>query len=245
VKRSECFSSNIRKNEMSFGDDMADEAWLKEAFKEGYGSGDILSAVPNSERLRQEVLIGGSYAEIFRRAALPFIRPDSHVLELGPGKGSWTRAILEFVDTGTVETVDFANVSEWLKPEESSGKLICHQVEDFSFSCIGDESVDFFWSFGVLCHHTIEQIVGILSNSKAKMKRGGVAVHEYADWNKFFTSGRMALYPDFNKSADEDHWWPSNHAEAMANAAEKAGWHVLAPDMNLCDRDGIILLKAL
>ena len=223
---------------------MANLEWLKNNFAHGYDSGEILDPVPSSTRLRQEVLIGGSYRHAFHQAVFPFLRPDSVVLELGPGKGSWTRAILEHVPEGRVETIDFVDVRQWLTPERFGGRLICHQVNDTSFSCVPDGAFDFFWSFGVLCHHTIEQITEVLRNARPKMKRGAVSVHEYADWDKFFESGRMVNFPDLPETPDTENWWPSNNARAMTAAAEDAGWKVLFPDLNLFKRDGIIVLKA-
>jgi SAM-dependent methyltransferase len=223
---------------------MAGLNWLKTAFESGYDSGDILDPVPSSTRLRQEVLIGGSYAECFRKAVLPFIRPDSVVLELGPGRGSWTRALLQHVPQGRVEAIDFADVSPHLQAELATGRLRLHRADDLSLSCVADGSFDFFWSFGVLCHHTIEQIGAVLRAALPKMKPGAVSVHEYGDWNKFFGSGRMVHFPEFAGTPDAEHWWPSNTARAMAAAAAAAGWTVLWDDLDLFERDGLIVLKA-
>ena len=223
---------------------MAGLNWLKTAFEGGYDSGDILAPVPSSTRLRQEVLIGGSYAECFRKAVLPFIRPDSVVLELGPGRGSWTRALLQHVPQDRVEAVDFADVAPHLRAELASGRLKLHRVDNLSFDCVADGGFDFFWSFGVLCHHTIEQIAEILRAARPKMKPGAIGVHEYGDWNKFFRSGRMVHFPDFAGTPDAEHWWPSNDARAMAAAAAAAGWTVLWEDLDLFERDGLIVLKA-
>lgn len=218
--------------------------WLRETFAEGYDSGDILAPVPSSVRLREEVLTGGSYRDAFHRAVFPYLWPNSVVLEMGPGKGSWTRAILQHIPEGRLETIDFVDVRPWLKPEEYGGRLVCHQAEDFSFSCVGDGAFDFFFSFGVLCHHTIEQIQEVLTSTLPKMKRGGVAVHHYGDWEKFLESGRMVHFPSLNDQPDTESWWPSNNAASMAAAAEAAGWRVINPDINLFKRDGLIVLKA-
>jgi hypothetical protein len=223
---------------------MASIDWLKSAFAGGYDSGDILAEVPSSTRLRQEVLIGGSYRDAFRKAVLPFIRPDSRVLELGPGRGSWTRALLQHLPEGQLHAIDFVDARAWLQPELYHGRLVFHQVTDLSFDCVDDGHFDFFWSFGVLCHHTIEQIVDILRRARPKMKRGAVAAHQYADWNKFFASGRIANFPDFLEAADAEHWWPSNNAAAMSAAAETSGWTVLFADLGVFSRDGVIVLKA-
>jgi hypothetical protein len=223
---------------------MATLDWLKSAFAHGYDSGDILDPLPSSRRLRQEVLIGGSYQEAFRKGVLPFIRPDSTVLELGPGRGSWSRAILQHLPQGRLEAIDFVDVRDWLRDALETGRFVFHHASDLSFSCVEDGKFDFFWSFGVLCHHTIEQIREILANSRPKMKPGAVAVHQYGDWNKFFESGRMVHFADFAAAPDSEHWWPSNTAEAMRAVSEATGWTVLFDDLGVFKRDGLIVLKA-
>lgn len=124
-------------------------------------------------------MMSHAYAGIF-----PYLMPDARVLELGPGKGSWSKAILDAIRQGQLHTVDFQNVEQWLQPSKYQGRLVCHTVTDNSFSCAPDEYFDFFWSFGVLCHNNREHILKILKNSLPKMKKSGVAVHEYSGWDR-------------------------------------------------------------
>ena len=107
-----------------------------------------------------------------------------------------------------------------------------------------DQYFDIFFSFGVLCHHTAEQIGAVLEAARPKMRRGGVGVHEYAETNKFYRSGRIMAFPDLMTAEPDKSWWPSNNAEAMAATAENAGWTVIQADMDLFERDGMVLLKA-
>src|SRR5438105_3334978 len=222
---------------------MGNIEWLKTNFHLGYDSGNVLDSVPSSIRLKEEVLIGGSYRNAFFKAAFPFLRPDSRVLEIGPGRGSWSRAILNFIPEGSLTTVDFLDVTDWLKPDTYSGRLVCHQVTDFSLSVLPNNHFDFCWSFGVLCHHTIEQIETVLLELLVKMKPGGVAVHQYAEWNKLFRSGRSLPVSDLMLKPDTESWWPSNSRQAMAAVAEKSGWTVIFDDLDLFERDGVIVLK--
>lgn len=219
--------------------------WLKKEFNYGYDSGDILSPLPNLQRFREERKVGGSYRTVFLKAALPYLKPDSVVLELGPGKGSWTKALLKHLHLGKLHVVDFQDVKPWLKPEQYQGRLVCHQVQDNSFSCIEDNSIDFFWSFGVLCHNNVEQIKSILSNSLPKMKEGAFAVHEYADWEKLdnygWEKGKIPL--SFKQLPDSEIWWPRNDRETMCKIAREAGWNVVCPDLGLVKRDSIIVLQ--
>jgi SAM-dependent methyltransferase len=224
---------------------MAELEWMRTTFAAGYDSGDILSPKPNPVRVREEALIGGSYREFFIKAVLPFLRPDSRVLELGPGRGSWTRALLEHVPDGEVQAVDLLDVSEWLDVSRYGGRLTLHQVDGLDLSVVPDDHFDLFFSFGVLCHHGTEQIGRVLAEARAKVRTGGVAVHQYGEWNKMYASGRMVAYADLpTRERDEDSWWPFNTRDAMRATAEAAGWLVLWDDLDLFARDGVCVLKA-
>jgi hypothetical protein len=219
--------------------------WLKKEYYYGYNSGNVLSRLPGLTRLKEEMKIGGSYRNVFFRAIVPYIKPDSVILELGPGKGSWTRAMLEYIPNGALHAVDFQDVRPWLKPERYSGRLICHRVNDNSFSGLPDNQFDFFWSFGVLCHNNIDNIRLILRNALPKMKSGGMAAHMYGDWEKLTAYGwkRGGVPIDFQNRLDDEIWWPRNSKKMMSSAATEAGWKVIESDLNLVKRDSIILLK--
>jgi hypothetical protein len=220
--------------------------WLKKEYHYGYDSGNILSLFPNSTRRKEEKAIGGSYRKVFQTALLPYIKPDSKVLELGPGRGSWSRAILQHIPYGQLHTVDFQDVSQWLKPENYNGRLVCHHISDNTYySSFEDEYFDFFWSFGVLCHNNQEQIEEILRDVLPKMKHGAKAVHMYADWDKLekygWVKGRVPI--EFKDKPDDEIWWPRNNQDAMSSLVMRVGWKVLSRDLELVKRDSIIVLE--
>jgi len=219
--------------------------WLKQEFHYGYESGDVLALEPDEVRVHEEERIGGSYRRVAMEGMAPFLRPDSNALELGPGRGSWTRALLEFLPQGEVHVLDFHDVSKWLHPERYASRLVCHVIDDNSFSEVPEAYFDFFWSFGVLCHCNISLIEEILSNSLYRLKPGGIAVHQYSDWNKLnlFGWGKGCVPLEFKNLSDDKMWWPRNDQDTMVRLAKKTGWEVLAPDMDLVGRDGMIRLR--
>ena len=117
---------------------MATTEELKRLHAYGYDSGDVLRWRADATRKGEERVIGGSYRRFFMRAVRPHLERSSLVLELGPGRGSWTRALLRYVPDGAVHTVDYLDVSPWLPPDEYGGRLVCHQVDDNSFSTVPD-----------------------------------------------------------------------------------------------------------
>jgi hypothetical protein len=219
--------------------------WLRNEFHYGYNSGNVLSVFANRVRRAEERKIGGSYRKVFFEAIRPYLRPDSTVLELGPGMGSWSRAILRYIPNGRLITVDFQDVATWLKPERYQGRLECHQVSDLTLSCVEAESVDFFWSMGVLCHNNLEHIRQILANALPKMRFGGVACHQFGCWEKLAQFGwkRGGIPEHFRQLEDDRVWWPRNSCKAMNRIAQDSGWQVLKVDLQLVQRDGIILLR--
>lgn len=223
---------------------------LKCAFSTGYDSGDVLARLPDRRRRHEQRLIGGSYRRFFMRAVRPHLKPSSTVMELGPGAGSWTRALLKYVPEGSVHTVDLHDVTQWLNPDEYGGRLVCHQVEDNSFESLPEATFDFFFSFGVLCHNTTTAIGEILTNALPKMRPGGIAVHQYGDWEKLIALGwdddRHGVQAII-RELPEDHrgnFWPRNDPGRMAAVCREAGWIVDNPDLDLFSRDAVVRLRA-
>jgi SAM-dependent methyltransferase len=228
---------------------MATTEELKRLHAYGYDSGDVLRWRADATRKGEERVIGGSYRRFFMRAVRPHLERSSLVLELGPGRGSWTRALLRYVPDGAVHTVDYLDVSPWLPPDEYGGRLVCHQVDDNSFSTVPDGTFDVFFSFGVLCHNTTAAIGEIMRAALPKMRAGAVAVHEYGDWHKLERLGWDERYgvPAFCRDLPDDHernCWPRNDPATMASVCSEAGWIVEEPDLGLFLRDSVIRLRA-
>jgi hypothetical protein len=219
--------------------------WLKQEFSYGYDSGNVLSFIPGRVRWSEERRSGGSYRRVFKKGLQPYLHPSAKVLELGPGKGSWSRAILQHIPAGELHTVDFQDVAQWLRPEVYGGHLTCHQIQDNRFEGLPDAYFDVFWSFGVLCHNDASSILEILRFARKKMKSGGSAIHQYGDWEKLEAFGwiRGGVPLAFKMQSDQDIWWPRNDQRLMTRLAIEAGWEVLSPDLGLLQRDAVILLR--
>jgi hypothetical protein len=239
----QCFA---RMNEhQECGSNMPSLTWLKQEFRYGYDSGNILSLVPGRIRWSEERRCGGSYRRVFKKGLRPYLHPGAKVFELGPGKGSWSRAILTSIPAGELHTVDFQDVTRWMNPRNFAGRLICHQVHDNTFQELPDCYFDLFWSFGVLCHNESMAIFEILRSARNKMKSGAIAIHQYGDWRKLDAYGwnRGGVPHEFKTQRDEDIWWPRNDQQTMTKLAAEAGWEVLCADLGLLQRDSLIVLR--
>lgn len=217
---------------------------LRHFFPYGYDSGNIETWLPSRLRFREERKIGGSYRRVLRKGIAEFLTPSSRVLELGPGKGSWSRAILNLIPKGELHTVDFHDVTKWVNPADYGGRLHCHLFDENKFEMLPDNYFDFFWSFGVLCHNETSAIRTVMMNARPKMKPGGLAVHQYSDWKKLDAYGweRGGVPTDFKTKPDSEIWWPRNDQATMMEIARDTGWKVINPDIGLVARDSMILL---
>jgi SAM-dependent methyltransferase len=220
-------------------------SWLRKEFDYGYDSGDVLSLIPSRVRRSEEKKVGGSYRQVFKKGLQPHLHPSARVLELGPGKGSWSRAILDHIPEGELHTVDFLDVTPWLRPENFGGRLTCHRVQDNNYDGLPGGYFDVFWSFGVLCHNEASMILEILTRIRNKMKPGAVAVHQYGDWEKLEAFGwnRGGVPQAFKSKVDQEIWWPRNNQKVMTRLGTEAGWEVLNADLGLLQRDSVILLR--
>jgi hypothetical protein len=91
----------------------------------------------------------------------------------------------------------------------------------------------------------LENIEEILQNTLPKMKPGGIAVHQYADWDKLETYGweKGGIPLEFKNQRDDEIWWTRNNQTTMSSLAVKTGWTVINPDLGLVKRDSIILMR--
>jgi len=223
---------------------MPTQEWLKKEFSYGYDSGNIEDTLANVQREKEESRIGGSYNEIAEKLLKKHIQKNSKVLELGPGRGSWSKVILNILEEeGSLTTLDFQDVSQWLNKSDYKATLCTHQINSNSYNCLENDTYDVFWSFGVLCHNNIDSIYQILHNIAPKMKKGAILIHQYADWDKLENFGwkKGAVPEKFKKLRDDEIWWPRNNKTVMKTILEANGYEIINIDCELTLRDSIFI----
>ncbi len=114
------------------------------------------------------------------------IKDDTTVLEIGPGRGAWTKTFLESgckqvyaVDAAPAEHTGFWNYVG----DTSRVKYIT--ATDFTLSDVPDGSIDHFFSFGVFCHLKPEMCETYLTSIKKKMRSGSQGFLMIADYDKY------------------------------------------------------------
>jgi hypothetical protein len=156
----------------------------------GYYEGDPTDAFAASSYL------GLGYVSVLYATYLvcikPYVGPDTTVLEIGPGRGAWTKTFVDLgaskvwaLDAASAEHSGFYDYVGLLPQVEH------HQVSDQSLREVPDNSVDFFFSFGVFCHLP-EPIIGdYLRALPSKMKPGAHGFFLVADFDQYDTRVRQ------------------------------------------------------
>ncbi len=197
----------------------------------------------------------------------PYVGPNSVVLEIGPGRGAWTKT---FVDLGARKIVALdAAPAEYTGFHDYVGRhhnVEYHQVRDSSLREVADESIDFFFSFGVFCHLPEPMIAEYLERLPRKMKSGAHGFFLVADFDRFNATAKSAgaverlfrlrrfmpqrivhgamttLFKSrmgLGSIRDDARWFDLGQARAC-QLAEKAGLRVVEGDVGTCPRDPII-----
>lgn len=258
-------------------------------WKGGYFEGDPLDPFGRSS-YAQMGYVSVLHA-IYQVCIRPNITPGSSVLEIGPGRGAWTRTMLAAkeiwcVDVNTAEHNDFwAHVGD-----ENRTKVRYVRVSDFSCSALPAEHFDFLFSYGTFCHIPIEGQQLYLRNLLPKMRKGAKAAIMVADFDKYNAAVRRygnlsvtlrrfppalrrgrKLFDAARALRDVVHLltgrrppgvlfdpmrqldkatvdstqgaWFHGGIDETCRFARSVGWEVMDPDIGLCVRDPLVLLR--
>lgn len=154
---------------------------FQDIWQGGYREGDPQDPVGGSSYF-EFGYISVIYA-VYRVCVAPYIQPSSIVLEIGPGRGAWTKGMLSAAEVWCLDA----------KPRQDNGidaylghpaNLHYHQVRDFECRELPDNHFDFMFSFGSLCHVSFAGIESYARNLFTKLRPGAQAFWMVADYDK-------------------------------------------------------------
>ena len=115
-----------------------------------------------------------------------YVNAQTTVLEIGPGRGAWTKAILN-CECKLVYAVDAAppEQTHFWQYVGATDRAKYIQTKDFTLSQVPDNSVDHFFSLGVFCHLKPEMCEAYLASLAKKMRSGAHGFLMIADYDKY------------------------------------------------------------
>lgn len=123
---------------------------------------------------------------VYSACIRPYVGVETTALEIGPSRGAWTKAILArgcrkvyAVDVAPPEKTGFWR---YIGPDPRAEYIV---VRDFSLTDVPDNSIDYFFSFGVFCHLRPEMCEKYIVSLASKMRPGAHGFLMVADFDKF------------------------------------------------------------
>ena len=227
---------------------MASIKKLGELFSHGYDSGDITKGLSDPLIAQELKDSGGDYARIFKDLILPSINRAANILEIGPGKGSWTHAALSNTQESHVHAVDILELKDILFDRCAAfrNRLNFHRIVNFDYSCFPDDFFDFAFSMGVFVHMDLKDMYSVLNGIRPKMKSSAKIVIHYSNWDKLdqygWEKGRVPVRFKTNPT-NYDTWWTRNNYEIMSAVVNASGWCIETMDTGHMKRDSICILR--
>lgn len=168
----------------------AEIASFANLWRGGYYEGDPLDPYHAGSTYRGAGFVSALYAT-YCAAIRPYITPETVALEIGPGRGAWTKPLLAAREVWALDALsaDHNGIFEYLGHPKN---LTYHQVSDFSCSMLPDAHFDYVFSFGCLCHVSFDGITAYARNLRPKLKPGAHLFWMVGDYAKFNASLRNA-----------------------------------------------------
>lgn len=133
---------------------------------------------------------------VYQACVRPQVKPEANVLEIGPGRGAWTKTLLGAREIWCLDALSAEYNRFWEHVgRDQEGHVRYLQVQDFSCSGVPDNHFDFLFSFGTFCHLSWPSQCEYYRNLFPKLKPGAVAVIMIADYDKF--NQALRIYQPF------------------------------------------------
>lgn len=114
----------------------------------------------------------------------PYVNRETVALEIGPGRGSWTRALLGAKEIWCLDALS-AQHNNFYEYIGNAPHVKYFQISDFSCDMLPEGKFDYFFSFAALCHVSFDGIREYMKNVYPKLKAGANCFILVADYEKY------------------------------------------------------------
>jgi phospholipid N-methyltransferase len=159
-------------------------------WKGGYYEGEPLD--PFGESSYAQMGFMSVLHAIYQVCIKPNVTPGANVLEIGPGRGAWTKTMLAAEEIWCLDVNTAEHNGFWQHVgEENRHKVRYLHVSEFSCSELPNEHFDFLFSYGTFCHIPVEGQRLYFRNLLGKMRKGAHAAIMVADYDKYNAAVRQ------------------------------------------------------
>jgi len=201
---------------------------FSQTWKNGYFEGDPLD--PMAESTYGVYGYNSSLHTVYLACIRGYVGRQTVALEIGPGRGAWSRVILGR-DCARLYAVDAAPAEhthfwDYVGHDERATYIVAN---DLDLTGVPDNSIDFFFSFGVFCHLRPEMCESYVRALSHKLKAGANGFLMCADFDKYNRcmdgADRYSLKRFFDRQ-ERKVWMP-------AKWGYSAAWYLFRPKMDL------------
>ncbi len=155
---------------------------FQDLWSDGYFEGDPLN--PMAKSSYGQLGFMSSLHATYLRCIKPYVTGESVALEIGPGRGAWTKSLLPSKEVYALDALPEAH-NRFFEYLGHPKHVHYFQVEDFKCKMLPDDHFDFMFSFGCLCHVSFDGIREYALNIYPKLKKGSNCFWLVADYDKY------------------------------------------------------------
>ena len=214
-------------------------------WENGYFEGDPLNPYGNSRYFGPMRFMSVLHV-IYLTCIKPYVSGNTTALEIGPGRGAWTRAMLGANEVWCLDAVSAKDNNFW-EYVGTTSNVKYFQVSDFSCSMLPDNTFDYLFSFGVFCHIPFANIQEYMGSLYPKLKAGAHCFIMVADYEKYNAAydklPNMEKVPILDTNEDQvirpGRWFHAG-CKRTCDMLNELGYEILDPDVGASHRDPII-----
>jgi phospholipid N-methyltransferase len=175
-------------------------------WKGGYFEGDPLDPMSASTYsiLGYMSILHATYLACIK----PYVNANTRVLEIGPGRGAWTRTFLNAQEVVCLDALSAEHNGFW----EYVGRtpnVQYFKVDDFTCNCVPDEHFNYFFSFGCFCHISPAGSREYFKNLHRKLISGSHGFVMIADFEKRSKAAADIERLSGFRVCDKKRYWPA------------------------------------
>lgn len=135
----------------------------------------------------------------FLRCIKPYLNEKTVAIEIGPGRGAWTKALLPAKEIYVLDALSAEHNRFWdYIPTVGKQKIRYLHVQDFECKDLPANHFNYLFSFGTLCHISFDGIEEYARNIYPALKRGANCFWMIADYDKYNSAvrnlGHLGIY---------------------------------------------------